>query len=548
MALLVPAVVGWWWGTTASGPRQALLAHVLYWLMPLYLALVAVAAWRWWRLHGSNGRTNWRRVGAAAAFAATLAAATVVVVEPRQRMQWDETTLLGTAQGMHLHRAALLTGSAVPFAGDLVPLEQTLDKRPPLFPFLVSVLHDVTGYRPANAFVVNAIALGLALLVLSVAAGWHGGVIAAATAPLLLLATPLTSIVATSGGLEMLAGALLLLVLAQALAVVREPLAVRFELLLATGLLFASVRYEALPLLGLVLGLVAWQTRGRWCCTTTTRWLLLLLPTLLTPLVLLLLHGRQDRFYPEANGEPLLAFAHFAEHLGPLLRGMFVWGPERAEVAELAVLPWLCVVAWGHRLLRRRTSACDLLVVVPIAAATVLTLAWFYGDAREATAQRLYLPLVWFCALSPLLLLAGASRGVRLGGFVVAAVLAVVRVDLVRRDAEKLDHPVARLTEAVERVLPQLGADRGRTLFVSSIAQHLVVHGYAAMTPVAFCNRLHEVEALRRQDNVRVVFVIETPLDADLDASVRARIGGFPSDVVHAASADSPLVVRRLRF
>jgi len=58
MALLVPAVVGWWWGTTASGPRQALLAHVLYWLMPLYLALVAVAAWRWWRLHGSNGRTN----------------------------------------------------------------------------------------------------------------------------------------------------------------------------------------------------------------------------------------------------------------------------------------------------------------------------------------------------------------------------------------------------------------------------------------------------------------------------------------------------------
>jgi len=544
LALLPPTLLGWWWATTASGPRQELLAHVLYWLMPVHLGIAAVAATRWWRAVRPTA-AQWRAATLAAGGAAALAALTVLAVEPRHRMQWDETSLLGTAQGMHRQRAALLTGSAVPFAGDLVPLEQTLDKRPPLFPFLVSVLHDASGYRPANAFVVNAIALGLALLVVGLAVGWFGGAIPAATAMLLLLASPLTSLAATSGGLEMLAGLLLVVVLAQALAVVREPSAVRVELLLATGLVFAAVRYEALPLLLLVLGLAAWQTRGRWRCAATTRWLLLLLPTLLTPLVLLLLHGRQDRFYPEANGEPLLALAHFVDHVGPLLHWLFA---PRFETGEVAVLSWLAVVAWGHRLFRRQATASDLLVVVPIAAATTLTLAWFYGDVREVTAQRLFVPIVWFCALSPLLTLAGTTRGVRIGVLVAAAAFAVFRVHVVRRGGDQFAHPVARLTEAVERVLPELGADRGKTLFVSSIAQHLVVHGYAAMTPAAFCNRLHEVEALRRQDNVRVVYVIETPLDADLDAGVRARIGGFGGDVVHAASADSPLVVRRLRF
>lgn len=545
-SLLPPALALWWWHGTASGPRQELLAAVLYWLMPLYLLLAAVASWRWWRAHGARARAALGRLGAAAAFAAALAAATIALVEPRHRMQWDETSLLGTAQSMHRQRRALLTGGAVPYAGDVVPVEQTLDKRPPLFPFVVSVLHDLLGERPAHAFVANGLVLWLALFVASVAAGVHGGALAAATAPLLLLAAPLTAVVATSGGFELLAATLLLLVLAQALAFVRAPDDRRAALLLATGLLFAAVRYEGLPVLGLVLALAVWQARGRWRPGRSTLLLVAALPTLLAPLGLLLVHGAQDRFYPEANGRPLLSFAHFAAHVGPFARSLF---------AGLHGLGWTwllvgaAALAWGVRLLRRQAGARELLVVAPVAGATVLALAWFYGDVREATALRLFVPWWWFVALSPLLLLARATRRARVAGLLVAAVLAGLRVDAVRRAASTFDHPVARLTDTVDRVLPKLGVERS-TLLVSSIAQHLIAHGHAALTPAAFLARAAEVAQLRRGGHVRAILVLETPLDAGTGREFgepQAVLRAFPSEIVQASASGSPLVVHRLR-
>jgi hypothetical protein len=546
-SLLPPAGALWWWQGTASGPRQELLAAVLYWLMPLYLLVAAVAVWRWGRAHGTAARAALRRCGVAAAFAAALAAAVLALVEPRHRMQWDETSLLGTAQSMHRQRRALLTGGAVPFAGGVVPVEQTLDKRPPLFPFVVSALHGLLGERPANAFAANGLVLWLALCCAAVAAFGLGGAIAAATAPLLLLAAPLTALVATSGGFELLAATLLLLVLAQALAFVRAPDDRRAALLLASGLLFAAVRYEGLPVLGLVLALAAWQARGRWRPGRSTLLLLAALPTLLAPLGLLLLHGAQERFYPEANGRPLLSVAHFAAHVGPFAHSLF---------AGLHGLGWTwllsgaAALAWGMRLLGRQAGARELLVVVPVAAATALALAWFYGDVREATALRLFVPAWWFVALSPLLLLARALRRVQVAGLVAAAALAGLRLDGVRNAGSAFDHPVARLTDAIDRALPKLGVERS-TLLVSSIAQHLIAHGQAALTPAAFLARAPEVAQLRRGGHLRAILVLETPLDAGTGrefGEIQAVLRAFPSERVQASAPGSPLVVHRLRL
>lgn len=52
-----------------------------------------------------------------------------------------------------------------------------IDKRPLLYPFLVSLAHDLTGYRVLNAFLVNValhpLLLGLAWwLARRLAAGW----------------------------------------------------------------------------------------------------------------------------------------------------------------------------------------------------------------------------------------------------------------------------------------------------------------------------------------------------------------------------------------
>ena len=64
----------------------------------------------------------------------------------------DEIMLLGTSMSMHLDRTVLTPVRGNDIQGTFVILDGLMDKRPLFFPFLASLLHDLTGYRPANAF------------------------------------------------------------------------------------------------------------------------------------------------------------------------------------------------------------------------------------------------------------------------------------------------------------------------------------------------------------------------------------------------------------
>src|SRR3954466_7819233 len=68
----------------------------------------------------------------------------------------DEIMLLGTSMGMHFDKAALTPLRGNDIQGAFMIVEGIVDKRPLFFPFLLSLVHDLTGYRPANAFVLNA--------------------------------------------------------------------------------------------------------------------------------------------------------------------------------------------------------------------------------------------------------------------------------------------------------------------------------------------------------------------------------------------------------
>src|SRR5450432_4297934 len=67
----------------------------------------------------------------------------------------DEIMLLGTSMSMHLDKTVLVPVRGNDIQGTFAILDGMMDKRPLFFPFLVSLLHDLTGYRPANAFVLN---------------------------------------------------------------------------------------------------------------------------------------------------------------------------------------------------------------------------------------------------------------------------------------------------------------------------------------------------------------------------------------------------------
>jgi hypothetical protein len=298
-----------WTAQDAAG-RQQLLGRVAYAAMPLVVALWALAAW-----HAARGTPLRQRLARNAAPLAAALLATIacfVAVPPRQRMQFDETSLLATAQGMHEHRAAMMGTVALPAPTGAALVEWNLDKRPALFPFLVSVAHDVSGYRAANAFVVNG------LLVLAVLAGIaafvrsRAGVLAAVATPPLLLAVPALVGAATSAGFELLALALLAATVLAAIRFTAAPSAPAAAWLAANALACAHARYESLPLALLVVALAAARAR-RWPLDRVGAAVLLAAPSLLAPLVLLALHARAGHFYPEAGTQPLFELGHLAD-------------------------------------------------------------------------------------------------------------------------------------------------------------------------------------------------------------------------------------------
>jgi hypothetical protein len=540
MAWLAPvlgaaaALVLGWRREVAANPAE-FAAVAAYWAMPGLVAVGFCTGFLVRRAPAPGGtRGTW--LGFCAAAALALLAATLA--PPTQRMQFDETSLAGTALDMHRHRAATMTTAAVPFEGAAAAVERTQDKRPPLWPFLASVVHDLTGPRPGNGFAVNLLLFaGLLWLVHR----WLTptlGPVGAVSGPLLVLACPAVVLAATSGGFELLALVLLGTVLTLARAHLAAPSPARAAHLMAWVGLAAASRYETGPLALWVAGPVWWWTRrvpGVVRAVVGTGGLLL---PLLVPLGWLASHAQRADFHPEAAGRPTVAFGHVVANLPPLLHGLFVAGGPWP-----IALPWLGAVGWLVRWRRRRVGRLDGLVVGTVGAATGIVLLWFFGDVRDPGAVRLYLPVALLGTLAPLLWAPMLPQRWR-----TAVVLALAAGCAFWRGVDfaagRLAQPQATAAAVAEVVAVARRHQAPGTLWVTFAAQALVVEGWAAMPPAAFARHAAEVRDLRRRGEVQQVLVLETPWDA----AFAPAFGGVaellaPGLATVAARRDGPLPV-----
>lgn len=526
-------------------PREAWLGWALYLWMPLTCAFAALCfVWRFW---GRESRLLERLrdwwPGLLLAASATLIV--FWVSPPQMRVQFDETSLVGVSQNMHLQGLAVMTTAAVPSQGVLVPIENMVDKRPTLFAFLVSGVHALSGYRIENAFFVNGLLLVLGLFVLFAATRARLGLYAGLSAPLLVLSVPLTCVVATSAGFELLATVLLLVATVAALAFVDRPSDARFAGFLGAGMLLAHSRYEsilAVLILGVLAAALSWR---RYRPGRRVWWLLAVCPTLLTPLFFLLQHAQNPNFTPEAGGQSLASFAYLIDHLGPFLAGWFGSGMESAMPGWLAIV---AALLWLLRLAKRQATRVDLFAITPLVL-TVVVLAWFYGDVREQTALRLFLPLAWVSLLP--LLLSPLSRLVhipRAGVVLLVASVAIcaLRLPFVADGTAFPQLPIATLTTELDRLVKRLPGDPTTTLWVGVPAQHLIVKGYAAMSVNSFERMGANIGQLQRQGDITKIYLLETSLDRDMESvfgSARKLLRQVPSRVVERIGGVMPITV-----
>lgn len=165
---------------------------------------------------------------------------------PDFRILADETNLLGMSQAMYDDHACYNPTQAVSYYhGMNRVISRVTDMRPGVFPFMVSALHSLTGYRGSNAFAVNAIAGFLSMLLLYYLVQMPFGRFWGITAMLLLASYPVFLLYMTSAGFEVfnLMAALVFLVLLDRF--IRRPAASSAESMLLLLPLLAQTRYES---------------------------------------------------------------------------------------------------------------------------------------------------------------------------------------------------------------------------------------------------------------------------------------------------------------
>ncbi len=198
------------------------------------------------------------------------------------KVLFDEYVLQGTAWHMHVTKEVATPNRAYDFAGTWLATDAFLDKRPYFFTFLLSLLHDLTGFRLQNVYFLNS---ALAALTLGLV-GWLAHALtrreSAAVLSVALLATlPVFGQNATGASMELHNLAMIAVVMVCAIVYLRQPSSDRLALLIFGSVLLAQCRYESvvfvLPV-ALVIALGWWQSKR-----VILPWPALIAPLLLVP-------------------------------------------------------------------------------------------------------------------------------------------------------------------------------------------------------------------------------------------------------------------------
>jgi hypothetical protein len=354
----------------------------------------------------------------------------------------DELMLAGTSMNMHFTRTVLTPFRGTDIHGTFVIVEGMMDKRPLFFPFLESLIHDLTGYRPENAFILNA-ALAYVLLALVNAAGrMLAGRQAGWLGVALFAGLPLLAQNATGGGFELLNLVMILATLLLGARFISRRDEASFTAFCYSALLLAQVRYESavflLPVVAIILWV--WRREGR----AILSW-----PVVLAPL-LLITCALQNRIFDirasawQMQSKPGMTRPFSLSYLiGPpdspnnLEHAIgFFFGkptdqPNSYVLSAMGCIAIVFLLLLAVRRLRNLAAetpvmAATLVFSVGFAAHFALMMCYFWGHFDDPVIRRLSLPTHLWMVLAVLAVLTQFPRPAVVKSLIAVAVLGII--------------------------------------------------------------------------------------------------------------------------
>jgi hypothetical protein len=354
---------------------------------------------------------GWLRRPGWAGVVIVAAAAFAIWCDPfKHKILFDEYVLQGTAFQMHATKEVGTIVRAYNLEGSWQPLDMFLDKRPYFFAFLVSLLHDLTGYRLINIFILNAaltpVFLGLVYWLARTLTSRGPALLAVA----LLGTMPLLGQQSSGAGMELHNLTMLAGVMALAVLYLRVPTTDRLALLVLGTLLLSQSRYESVIFVGpaaLVI-LAGWLRAGR----IMLPWPALVAPLLLVPYAW---HKRvvdaTPRLWQLNEGQSArFSWDYLRGNLEGAWNFFFNFGPNLANswyLSVLGVLGVMGVAILGWRWLRapdRQMPRPATLVLLAFGVGIagdlgLLKFFYYWGRLDDVIASRLALPACMLAAL-----------------------------------------------------------------------------------------------------------------------------------------------------
>jgi len=467
--------------------QQLFVATTYYFLMGLLLCWVGTYAStaREWRreLLLAWVKENWP--GLLIAFAVTLV--TALAVEPALRMLSDEANLVGTSKNLFASREPTFTVSGKYYYDSYWDVDVAIDRRPTLFPFLVSLVHSALGYSYRNVFLFNLLVLPAFLLVSYRLAKSLGGEIFGVVASLLAAAHPVTLLCVRSGGFDFLATFFGLLSLKSFYDYACQQSPGRLAVLWMNLCMFAEIRYESalfiVPVVAvlLVFKMLSWGALRPYALVYAAT------PAFLLPRVWQSIsHGN----VPEQEaGTVTFSLDNFLangrEYLQPILSPFGSFPFHSAILIGLGILGCVYWLRWLFDRVRGGGSAPQLRFAIVLVAwlllQVIICFTYVWGRAQFPSAARLVLPLdTFFSFAAAWLLTAALARFMRFIPVLLAVAILASQLPIASQHRSFNRLTQTRESATTWRFFERLGEKR--ILIISDRPNHFTIMNYGAMS------------------------------------------------------------------
>lgn len=323
------------------------------------------------------------------------------------KILFDEHVLSATARSMYEDNRSYVPAAAHVINGETVAQIGFVDKRPGFFPFVLSLIHSLTGYRPDNVFWLNTLLSGgLLSLVYAVIASITRSKSHGVLAILLFTSLPLFAQNATGGGFELMNLCLICCLILAGCNYMKQSGSNGLNLLIMIAVLLANTRYESI--LYTLVPVLLFSLKAMREKHFKLTWFAAASPLLLIVPILSYAVFRGEERFLQTTPDNYFGLHHFISNWEHAVTYLFEPNGDYTNSLLLSLAGITSVLFLSIQILRRwrffllediGLSVCFAVSLVTIGL-TILALFWFWGGWTDPMTSRFSLPLHLFFALA----------------------------------------------------------------------------------------------------------------------------------------------------